>query len=152
VAAGRAQGRRPELQGGGLVRSLGGWAAVAHLRRGREGYAGDARIWGGAVFVEALRQHLSPPTVGRRAALSVGAIVQRVCTSLGIDPARRQRGGPKPPVSRAREGIAYLCVEVLGHSGRALAPLLGIRPVSVYAAARRGLADRTAWDALLPGK
>ena len=60
------------------------------------------------------------------------AIVQRVCTSLGIDPARLQSGGRKQPVSRAREGIAYLGVEVVGHPGRALAPLLGIRPVSVY--------------------
>lgn len=149
VAAGSAQGRRPELQGGGLVRSLGGWAAVAHLRRGREGYAGDERILGGSAFVESLRQDLSPSTVRRRAALSVEAIVQRVCTSLKIDPARLQRGGRKPPVSRAREGIAYLAVEVAGHSGRALAPLLGIQPVSVYAAARRGLAHRGIWDDLI---
>jgi len=152
VAAGRAQGRRPELQGGGLVRSLGGWAVVAHLRRGREAYVGDERILGRSAFVETLQHDLSPPTGGRRAALSMEAIVQRVCTRLRIDPARLQRGGRKPPVSRAREGIAYLCVEVLGHSGPALATLLGIRPVSVYAAARRGLADRKAWDALLPGK
>src|SRR3990172_5978106 len=34
VAAGVRQGRRPELQGGGLVRSAGGWAAVGALRRG----------------------------------------------------------------------------------------------------------------------
>ena len=152
VAAGRAQGRRPELQGGGLVRSLGGWAVVAHLRRGREEYGGDERVLGSSAFVEAVRHDLSPPTGGRRVVLSMENIVQRVCTSLGIDPARLQRGGRKHPVSRAREGIAYLCVEVVGHSGRALAPLLGIRPVSVYAAARRGLADRKAWDALLPGK
>jgi hypothetical protein len=31
VAAGVPLGRRPELQGGGLVRSLGGWRAVADL-------------------------------------------------------------------------------------------------------------------------
>jgi len=34
VAAGVPQGRRPEFQGGGLVRSLGGWDAVRQLRRG----------------------------------------------------------------------------------------------------------------------
>ncbi|MBP1779352.1 MAG: hypothetical protein H6Q86_5363 [candidate division NC10 bacterium] len=39
--------------------------------------------------------------------------------------------------------------EVAGHPGRALAPLLGVRSVSVYAAARRGLADRGRWDALM---
>jgi REP element-mobilizing transposase RayT len=41
VAAGIPQGRRPEFQGGGLRRSLGGWQAVASLRRGRE----DAQTW-----------------------------------------------------------------------------------------------------------
>jgi hypothetical protein len=76
-------------------------------------------------------------------------IVQRVCASLKMDPARLQGGGRKRPVSRAREGIACVCTEVVGHSGRALAPLLGIRPVSVYAAARRELAEQQMWDALL---
>jgi hypothetical protein len=149
VAAGSTQGWRPELQGGGLVRSLGGWAAVARLRRGREEYAGDERILGSAVFVQALQRDLSPPPGGRWAGVSIEGIVQRVCASVGIEPARLQGGGRKPLVSRAREGIAYLCLEVVGHSGRALAPLLGLRPVSVYAAARRGFAERAAWDALL---
>ena len=130
----------------------GGWAAVAHLRRGREAYAGDERILGSSTFVEALQHDLPPPPGGRRAGLSMETIVQRVCARLGLDPARLQRGGRKHPVSRAREGIAYLCVEVVGHSGRALAPLLGIRPVSVYAAARRGLANRRTWDGLLTRK
>lgn len=36
VTEGVAQGRRPDLQGGGLVRSVGGGAAVRELRQGRE--------------------------------------------------------------------------------------------------------------------
>jgi hypothetical protein len=35
VVAGIPQGRRPDLQGGGLVQSLGGGAVVRTLRRGR---------------------------------------------------------------------------------------------------------------------
>jgi REP element-mobilizing transposase RayT len=152
VAAGSAQARRPELQGGGLVRSLGGWAAVAHLRRGREAYVGDERILGSSAFVEALQHDLAPLPGGRRAAIPMEAIIERVCRGLGVDPVRLQHGGRKPFVSQAREGIAYLGVEILGHSGRALAPLLGLRPVSVYAAARRGLAHRRTWDALIARK
>ena len=51
VAEGIPQGRRPELQGGGLVRSAGGWAAVTALRRGREAYGGDERILGGTAYL-----------------------------------------------------------------------------------------------------
>jgi putative transposase len=52
VAAGLPPGRRPDLQGGGLRRSLGGWVAVAALRRGREAYASDERILGSPAFVD----------------------------------------------------------------------------------------------------
>ena len=72
VCGGRQRaGAAPELQGGGLVRSLG--AAVAHLRRGREAYAGDERILGSSTFVEALQPDLPPPPGGRRAVSSMEA-------------------------------------------------------------------------------
>jgi len=56
VADGIPRGRRPDLQGGGLLRSLGGWAVVQSLRRGREAYLGDERVLGSSEFVEALRR------------------------------------------------------------------------------------------------
>jgi hypothetical protein len=52
VAEGVQLGRRPELVGGGLVRSQGGWSEVKSLRRraGRE--MADERILGSGNFVE----------------------------------------------------------------------------------------------------
>jgi putative transposase len=64
VGAGIPQGRRPAFQGGGLVRSLGGWAALHALRRGREHYAADARVLGSPAVVAALRR--DPPRAGPR--------------------------------------------------------------------------------------
>ncbi len=53
MKAGLDQGRRPELVGGGLIRSAGGWAAVKKLRlRGMERIKGDQRILGGSEFVQ----------------------------------------------------------------------------------------------------
>ena len=49
-------------------------------------------------------------------------------------------GTRRPAASHAREGIAYLCTEVLGHAGRPLASVLGIRPQNVYRAAAQGRA------------
>ncbi len=62
VAAGIPQGRRPELEGGGLLRSLGGWQAVTALRRGREAYTSDERILGSSEFVDQFRQAMEAET------------------------------------------------------------------------------------------
>ncbi|MBI4574245.1 MAG: transposase [candidate division NC10 bacterium] len=149
VAAGIPQGRRSDLQGGGLVRSLGGWAAVAALRRGREAYQGDERVLGSSEFVERLRQTVEDrPRPGTRT-LPLDRLVARVCRRVGIAVAQLQAGSRRGAVTRARDGIAYLWVEVLGHPGRPLAPILGVRPQAVYQAARRGRDARAEWDRLL---
>ena len=51
---GISQGRRPELVGGGLIRSLGGWAEVLSLRRRGMEASSDQRILGSSEFVENL--------------------------------------------------------------------------------------------------
>jgi REP element-mobilizing transposase RayT len=52
VAKGIDQGRRPELVGGGLIRSLGGWSAVKAMRRSEDRELSDDRILGSGEFVE----------------------------------------------------------------------------------------------------
>ena len=54
VKKGVVQGRRPELTGGGLVRSIGGWAALRALRSETVRVKGDERILGDSDFVEAV--------------------------------------------------------------------------------------------------
>ena len=52
VESGIEQGRRPELVGGGLIRSLGGWRAVKNARfKGQVRMKGDHRILGDSAFV-----------------------------------------------------------------------------------------------------
>ena len=52
VNAGIDMGRRPELIGGGLIRSLGGWSEVKKLRlKGMDRIKGDERILGDSDFV-----------------------------------------------------------------------------------------------------
>jgi len=150
VGAAIAHGRRPDLQGGGLVRSLGGWAVVAQLRRGREAYLGDERILGGTAFVEAMRQAASTPaelSPARRPALAT--LFSRVCEATGCPPTALRYGSRRPAAARAREALAYLALEGCGYAGGAVAALLGVRPPAVYRAAQRGRADRARWDGLL---
>ncbi len=149
VAAGLPQGRRPELQGGGLIRSLGGWQAVTALRRGREAFLGDERILGSSEFVEHLQRTVADRAAPPPARLPLEALLARVCQHVGLPPAHLTAGTRRPAASRAREGIAYLWTEVLGHAARPLAPVLGIRPQNVYRAAAQGRAAAPEWKRLL---
>ena len=52
VREGVELGRRPELVGGGVIRSLGGWEAIKKMRiEGQERVKGDQRILGDSGFV-----------------------------------------------------------------------------------------------------
>lgn len=51
VREGAAQVHAPDLDGGGLCRSAGGWELVPKLGRGRERWAFDERVLGGSGFV-----------------------------------------------------------------------------------------------------
>ena len=70
------------MQGGGLIRSAGGWQAVPALRRGRAGDAGEERSLDSREFVEQVRQEVE----GRQAqgrgtprVLPVERVLERVC-------------------------------------------------------------------------
>lgn len=54
VEAGKDVGQRPELVGGGLIRSMGGWSKVLSLRQTGEREAYDERILGDGDFVQAI--------------------------------------------------------------------------------------------------
>jgi putative transposase len=54
VKEGVSEGSRPDLVGGGLVRSMGGWSEVMSLRRGKEKALCDERVLGSGGFVERL--------------------------------------------------------------------------------------------------
>ncbi len=149
VAVGIPQGRRPELQGGGLIRSLGGWHAVQALRRGRAAYLGDERVLGSIEFVEHFRREAEAHSQALVHRVALGGLVARVCRHVGVEPAALRGGGRAPEVIRARNGIAYLWVEVLGRPGRPLAPVLRVRPQNVYQAAKRGAQAPAQWTRML---
>lgn len=153
VAEGRTQGRRADLVGGGLVRSAGGWAMVRELRYGREGYASDERILGGTDFVLSVLQEVEDQEAHsgsrKERKLDPASLIERIAAVEGLTPARIRGAGRPRVVSRVREGIAYLWVEYLGGSGRALAQELSLRPETVNRAARRGQEQAGHWRKIL---
>ena len=149
ITKGIPQGRRPEFQGGGLIRSYGGWVAVQALRRGREAFLGDDRILGRSEFVEQVRREVEATAPPPRHRLTPEQLAVRVCRHVGVTPDTLAGGSRMPAATRARGGIAYLWTEVLGRPGRALMTLLGARSQSVYRAAKRGREAHAEWIQVL---
>ncbi|HEV8715380.1 MAG TPA: transposase [Candidatus Binatia bacterium] len=151
VEAGVKQGRRVELQGGGLIRSAGGWQAVQELRRGREGYAGDERILGSSEFVEQVRQEVEGRQAhgrGTQRVLPVERVIEQVCQAVGVRAEELRGSGRRATVSRVRAGVAYLWLEWLGQSGPAAARALGVHPATIYEMAQRGRQEAAYWEQL----
>ncbi|MGH7802958.1 MAG: transposase, partial [Candidatus Binatia bacterium] len=133
VGGGVDVGRRPDLVGGGLVRSAGGWNAVRELRRGRESFAHDERVLGTSGFVENVaRETKAVCPIDRRRRIPLSAVIGLVCRALRTEPASLGAGRRPRTVSRAREGIAFLWIAHFGGSGHELAAALGISAVSAY--------------------
>ena len=90
VKKGFADGRRPELVGGGLVRSAGGWSVVKAMRRGFERMKGDERILGeGDLFetvLKAAQENLDRKAQLEAAGYSFDWLARRVARQLEIEP------------------------------------------------------------------
>ena len=146
VAAGFPQGQRLAFQGGGLVRSAGGWAEVQALRQQGTPARADARILGGGEFVDRL---LSEVEARIRHTLrltrprpTLEELFRRVSARAGILEADLRAGRRTRPVSQARHLLCQLAVRHLGYPGAGLARVLGVTTSAV---------NRAAWAEPVPG-
>jgi REP element-mobilizing transposase RayT len=151
VAAGLPQGRRPEFQGGGLIRSLGGWAAVPAPRRSGARGPADARILGTADFVAAIRREASDPPGGwRPSRVPLATLAARLAASVGVTVPALVGGTQTHAVVTARQLLGYVWVELLGRRASDLARAVGQTQGNVSWAARRGAVHAARWHAHLP--
>ena len=114
------QGRRPELVGGGLVRSLGGWRVVKTLRSIGEKIKGDERILGDGDFVERVLS-ASNERLERRATLQAMGydferLVERVAAVFEMSPQEVLREGKYARTVPARSVLCYWANRELGIS------------------------------------
>jgi REP element-mobilizing transposase RayT len=134
-------GRRPELVGGGLVRSAGGWAEVRAMRRRNLPAAADARVLGSGSFVEALWREADTRVarVGRRTLPppDVAAAVQAVCGREGVSARELEAGSRRGRVSAVRAGLARHLVGELGLPLAEAARHLGVSTSAISKALSR---------------
>ncbi len=106
VQDGFTQGRRPELTGGGLLRSLGGWRGVLAAKREGRPDPGDERILGsGELVTEALRaaeEEMDRRRRRRKEGWKPREILERAAKEYGADLARLRAGRRGRTESRAR--------------------------------------------------
>jgi REP element-mobilizing transposase RayT len=156
MAAGIKQGRRPELVGGGLVRSVGGWSALKAYRSRGMRVKGDERILGSSEFVERVLE-LAEEEMEKKAkyqarGVDIGSLLRRTVAYYGVDLEEFKGKSKAAGSARARAVFCYLAVERLGESCASVARALAISPSGVSKAIRRGrsiVAGSSAEQALL---
>jgi hypothetical protein len=108
---GKDQGRREDLVGGKLSRSLGGWSQVLSLRGNRKSSGRDARILGGEDFIEKILREadkgLKRQLQSRGKKDRIDELIERVCQKEGIESEELRNGGKRKKVCRVRARIAY---------------------------------------------
>jgi hypothetical protein len=141
MGEGVAQGRRDDLVGGGLVRSLGGWSRVLSLRgKGKEKISHDVRILGGEDFVgqilkeadKRLRRQLR--LGGREDA--IGRVIKGLCKEEGIEEEELRNGGKRRKVSEVRSKISYRLSHEMGIPFAEIARHVGVCTSAVAKAVR----------------
>ena len=99
--------------------------------------------------METIRQTLRAAEPTARDQHAVADLVAAVCAASRCHGTALQEGSRRAAVARAREGIAYLALEICGYAAPTVADSLGVRPSAVYRAAQRAQASATRWDRLL---
>ncbi|MRR15544.1 MAG: transposase [Deltaproteobacteria bacterium] len=144
VSEGALQGRRDDLMGGGLIRSLGGWSSIkkSHLE-GRH-IKSDERILGDGDFVDSLLsaagEKVERHYAVKRAGYDLEKTAKRAAGICAVEPEDIFSGSKQKIKVQARSLFCYWASRELGISHTELARRLGVSvPAVSYAVERGGL-------------
>lgn len=142
VKEGVEQGKQPELTGGGLVRSAGGWAGVKALRKNGEYQKGDERILGDGDFVErvlaqATEQMERKYRIQNRG-LKFETVVRHVADLLEMKVEEVLSPGRYKQLVQARSLVCYWAVRETNISQAELSRRFAITQPAVSMAVNRG--------------
>ena len=142
VKKGVKHGRRPELVGGGLIRSVGGWHAYKDLDVADAHLKSDERILGDSDFVEEVLKKAGEKRERRYKLEAQGFTVDQVATQvaglLGGKSEQIWKKGKHPQTVKARSLLCYWAVHELGMSATDLAMRIGITQPAVSQSVKRG--------------
>ena len=135
IEEGVKAGRRPELVGGGLIRSLGGWSHVLSLKRVGSKVFSDERILGSSEFVKDVItdvEQKAKETLRLNSNLSDPASLAReICNGEGVEERELCSGSREKRVVKSRRLFCQIAVKKMGYSGADIARFLGITTSAV---------------------
>jgi REP element-mobilizing transposase RayT len=143
VKAAIHQGRRDDLVGGGLIRSLGGWSELKkHQLKKSTRIKGDERILGDSNFVQEVLS-LAKEKFNRKYELKskgydLKAVEKKVAALYQIKPAQIYAKGKQKRRVEARSLFCYWAARELGMAITELAKRLELTPSAVGYAVSRG--------------
>ncbi len=142
VEKGISAGRRPELVGGGLIRSLGGWVAAKATRGKGDRIKGDERILGDGDFVQEVLRTTQERFERRYRYKARGYdydwLVGRVSAVFQMPEERVTGPGRYPATVEARSVLCYWAVRELGMSTVELSRRLHISQPTASQSVKRG--------------
>lgn len=141
IEEGKGLGRRADLTGGGLIRSLGGWSRVLSLRAKGEKMEHDPRILGGGDFVRAMMreadERLARQMGNRGRKKSIEELVRKMCREAGVKEEELKGGGQRRKVAEVRGKIAYLLSREMGIPMAEIGRNLGVGTSAIAMAIRK---------------
>ena len=142
IKEGVSMGKRPELTGGGLVRSVGGWLNLMEMRRAKVFVKGDERILGEGDFVEQMLQE-SGEAFERKSLLKsqgwdLDKLAAHVAKLLEIDVSVVWSAGKYRHIVEARSLLCYWAIRDLGVSMTSLARRLKLSVAAITQSVERG--------------
>ena len=142
VEEGIEAGRKPELTGGGLIRSAGGWSALKSLRDMGIHFKSDERILGDSDFAEKVLSD-AEEAIEREYRLQAegydfDAVTERVSEIFEVKVERIVSPGKQPDRVVARSVSAYWAVRELGMSETAVGKRLSLSQSATSRAVQRG--------------
>ena len=142
VKAGLTQGRKEELIGGGLIRSLGGWTEAREVLKSGVHIMSDERILGDSEFVDAVisqsDEHYERRHRLRRLGYDLDRIAERVSELLGMEPDEVFSKGRQDRKVKARSLLCFWAARELGLPHTILAKRLEMSVANVGFSVERG--------------
>jgi len=141
IEDGKDIGRRPELVGGGLIRSLGGWSKVISLRSRGEREESDCRVLGRGEFVEAVLrdadEKLTRQIRHRQRKNSIKQVIEKMCAEADVKVEELRGGNQRRRVAEVRAKVAYGLNREMGISMAEIARHLGVGASAIAMAIRK---------------